>query len=122
MHGGPRFSGCVTSVKGLRTAIVTNDRVCPLNEINHSRPVLVTMQADATARFDGEQAEPQLPSGHSLKFGAHLLAVNPLLSFGASSALAMIAPHPRTIAEAKSARAILHDFMIFLPFVKLATN
>ena len=67
-HGGPRFSGRVTSVKGLRTAIVTSDRVRPLNEINHGRPLLVIMEADVTARFYSDQAQPELPSGHSLKF------------------------------------------------------
>src|SRR6185312_13425379 len=48
-----------------------------------------------------------------------LLAVNPLLPFGASSALTVLAPHTMKIAEASSAQEILHLFITGSPCYKL---
>jgi hypothetical protein len=63
VHGGPGFSGGVTGFEGLRSAIVANDRVRSLQEINHGRTILVIVQADVTARLDRQQPQAELPSG-----------------------------------------------------------
>jgi len=56
MHGRSRFSRRVTGVESFRAAIVANDGVGALKEINHGRTILVAMEADITAWFYGEHA------------------------------------------------------------------
>src|ERR1035437_3006665 len=51
MHSSPRLSRGVTRVKGLGGAIVTNDRVRPLNEINYGWSVLPVNRAVVVHSF-----------------------------------------------------------------------
>jgi len=72
MNGCTGFPGSIARMKSLRCAVVTDDRVCPLHEINHGGPILVAMETNMPARFDREQSQPQLPASHCFKFGAQI--------------------------------------------------
>ena len=89
-------------------AIGEPNLVCSLHEIDDGGPILVAMQSDVTTWFDGKDAHSKFPAGHAFDLGAKsttvvLLAVKPLLPFGASSALTTVfAPQPKKIAETSS--------------------
>ena len=59
-------------MKSLRSAVVADNRVRPLHEINHGGPVLVAMHAYVTARLNREQSQAKLAAGHCIKFGTQI--------------------------------------------------
>src|SRR5215475_8575823 len=72
VNGLAVFASGVAGTKRLRGAVVTDDGVGPLHEIDYGRPLLVIMEPDVPSRLDGQHAQAQLPARHRLELGSQL--------------------------------------------------
>ena len=69
MHRRSWFRSRITGMEGFRRAILANDGVGSLNEVDHARPLLMVMETNMAPWFNGEHTQAQLETGRPRKLG-----------------------------------------------------